>query len=365
MDAELKKRVSKLLKNYYTVFDVLSDYYRLNDPSRSVQSKFYLWGKKHALKMSDVTKIKNDPRHKGVLVLQPQEYKKVSLLNNRHEDIVRDNFYKYHGTEAVTGTGGDTWIKVTTDFADWLEQIIPKIEKATERANKAAGVTKPTQHKKAPSRATAGRKINQTITHKQNAPTLTNANALDTTERETILINRGAIYPSSKPIDELRKELGAIDFSAIAGEKLALWEHKIESDAGYTKIPMFVIDVPVNKRANAASVDPSGANTNKTIASLIEKTLTRTLRNDDSDDVFVFYQLVSGFLRDPSEDDAERGTYMFAMRMMLIDAFEKNHNIAVLPMLRIGKHSPHATSIRPLKVNKKIQVGYHQLHWTI
>jgi hypothetical protein len=63
---------------------------------------------------------------------------------------------------------------------------------------------------------------------------------------------------------------------------------------------------------------------------------------------------MSGFHRDPSEDDFEREKYNFAMRIMLIHAFEKNHTIAILPMLRIGKHLPHATSIRPLKVNEKV-----------
>jgi len=155
MATGLRKRTSKLLKKYYTVLELLEEYDDLMVVTHLKQSiiphKFYLGNiKKHCLKMTDVTKIKNNS-HKGVLVIEPQEHNTVSLLTNRHDNIVSDNFYtaenrhlvsdkyyKQNSTLALTGSGSDRWIKVTNDFADWLEKLIPKIEKATEKAKDAA-----------------------------------------------------------------------------------------------------------------------------------------------------------------------------------------------------------------------------------
>jgi hypothetical protein len=155
---------------------------------------------------------------------------------------------------------------------------------------------------------------------------------------------------TGKTIEELQKELKTINFRAIAGETLILWVHEIDSDAGTTQLSMFKIEMP---------------NTKDTIVSIIATTLTEPLHNGSPDDVFAFYQLLAAFC-DQGDGDFRSviREYRFALRMSLIDAFEKNNVIGILPLLRIEKYLPYATSIRSGKENGKIQAGLHQLVWT-
>lgn len=145
-----------------------------------------------------------------------------------------------------------------------------------------------------------------------------------------------------KTTEELQDELEAIDFSDIAGKQLIVWVQEIESDAGTVELPMLKIDLP--KKLNKA-----------TIVSLITKKLTEPLRNSVPADVFAFYQLLAVLgLSEVALD----------LRSTLIDSFERRGDTGVLPMLRVGKGLPYATSIRQWKENGKYKVGVYQLVWT-
>ena len=345
MAIKLKKRVSKLLKKYHTVFDLLEEYDDLlvitHLKKSIIPHKFYLGHiKKHCLKMTDVTKIKNDS-HKGVLVIEPQEHNTVSLLTNRHDNIVSDNFYtaenrhlvsdkyyKQNSTLALTGSGSDRWIKVTNDFADWLEKLIPKIEKATEKAKDAA------------EKAEHALQIHVAIPKNVKAAKEKRASETDPTPSTKIPPMQG------KTTEELQEELEAIDFTAIAGEQLIVWVQEYDN-TGKVNFPMLKIDVPILKR--------TGGLTNNTIVSLIIEKLTEPLSNCFSPDIFTFYQLVAdlGFSGDTNRK----------MRAALTDSFEKRGGIYMLPLLRLGTHLPCATSIIPWKEKGKHKAGVHKLLW--
>lgn len=217
-------------------------------------------------------------------------------------------------------------------------QIHPGQDKPSTSTKNATttGATKPTRRKTVPKNATT--EPEQTIKHKKKAPTHTKVNAM-----------------TGKTIEELRKELKKIDFSAIAGDKLILWVQEIESDAGTTQLPMFEIQVPPNLRVSG-STHPAGVHTKNTIVSLIEETLTQPLSNGVPEDIFAFYQLLAVLALTEDGDAIFRST--------LIDSFEKKSDIGILPLLRAGKYLPHATSIRPWKEHGKKQSGVHELVWT-
>ena len=319
MAIELKKRVSKLLKKYHTVYDVLWDYEEriLDLPHTEITNrKFALYSaEKHALKLTDVKNIKKDPKLE-VLVIRPQEYNYVSILNNKDTAITDDNFYSRTDKLARTGSGAEMWIKVTNDFADWLEKLIPKIEKATENAKKAAEKAKQATSKNV--KAVKAKRVN---------------------------------------VEQLQEELQALDFSGIAGgDTIIVWVQEIESDAGIAELPMFKIEVPTAKKRARSSRGPAAPSKDKVVSLILEK-LTQPLIKDMAEDVFVFYQLLAALALSGDGDDED-------VRAELVQQFENGDDIGALPLLRIGKYPPVVYSFKPWKENGKVQVGVHQLFWT-
>ena len=77
--------------------------------------------KKHLLKMSDIKQIKNG---KTIEVLEPQSYKKITKLTKEHWMLVpgEDAFQNDSGY-AVSGTGMDPWIKVSSELAKSFEGV--------------------------------------------------------------------------------------------------------------------------------------------------------------------------------------------------------------------------------------------------
>jgi hypothetical protein len=164
---------------------------------------------------------------------------------------------------------------------------------------------------------------------------------------------------TNKTVEELQKELEALNFSDIAGgDKLIVWVQEIESDAGTVELPMLKIEVPLTtKKRSRASAGPAGAPAKDTIVSLIVKKLTEPLSKSVPEDVFTFYQLLAVLALTEDGDNQD-------VRATLIESFEKEGDIGVLPLLRVGKNLPYATSIRPWKESGEVQAGVHQLFWT-
>jgi hypothetical protein len=371
MAIELKKRVSKLLKKYHTVFDVLCDYedFILDLPhTESTNRQFYLTStKKHALKLTDIKKIKKDPKHE-VLVIQPQEYNRVSILNNKDTDIIDDIFYSKTDRLAKTGSGAEMWIKVTNNFADWLEKLIPKIEKATANAKQAAEKAEQAKAKQAlqqvqaampknvkaikakPVPATATKQVSKAATKPKKVNTSAPNRVSKTVTHADSDKEMGWRPEYYRTEYELRGQLADVDLSALMpGDTIQLWVADIVSVVGECELPIIDLKIPNDRK---------DFSTRAVLELIVEKFVT-PLSCDNPEDVIVFYSLLAALVSSSLYycDEAER--------VALVREFETGGHVAPLPLLRIGKYLPVADAIRPLKNrNGKVVKRTFELKWT-
>lgn len=111
--------------------NALKRYHAVLDKARNLDlpKKYYLESipKVHALKMADVNAI-NTGRVLSLIVIEPQDYSKITILNRKDESIVEGFFYERNKL-AVTGSGADRWIKLRKSFVEWLEKRTSQLEK--------------------------------------------------------------------------------------------------------------------------------------------------------------------------------------------------------------------------------------------
>lgn len=363
MAIELRKRISKLLKKYHTVYDetaenALWDYeFRIYEKfhlphTETFDTKFYLnCTKKHALKLTDVKKIKKDPKHE-LLVIRPPEYNKVSILNNKDTAITDENFYSTTDRLARTMTGSaEAWIKVTNDFADWLEKLIPKIEKALQTAYMAAEKAKQANAKQAmPVPATTTKQVNKAATK----PKKVIASAPNRVSKEVTRADSGTKMgwrpDHYRTENELREQLADVDLSDVMpGDTIQLWVADIVSVVGECELPIIDLTIPKDTR---------DFSTHAVLECIVEKFVT-PLNCDLPEDVIVFYSLLAALVSSSLYycDVAER--------VAIVREFETGGHVAPLPLLRIGKYLPVVDAIRPLKNRKgKVMKGTFELKWT-
>ena len=133
----LVHRVDRLLQMYRKI-----DGY--NDGNNAISNRpggRFRFMTKHFLKPKDVKAVMQGKKRQ-LLVIEPQTYEGVSVLDKRSEMIANaaNNtpkarfggptfFYEDSGGLAVSGSGSDHWVLVTPKFADDLQKFVDRLEK--------------------------------------------------------------------------------------------------------------------------------------------------------------------------------------------------------------------------------------------
>ncbi len=70
---------------------------------------------------------------KSITVLEPQDYNNLVVLTPDHAMLQGDLFYRRRCSHiAVSGTGGDAWLKPTTSLANYFRRMIRQTSDATD-----------------------------------------------------------------------------------------------------------------------------------------------------------------------------------------------------------------------------------------